>query len=366
MGLCMKLREDIVFYKYDENSFHMHDESNNKHFSIGKEQKEWLELFNGSRSLEEITRLIPGQYIEQFLSYVYKYNLLENDEIAQRTRINIFKIKIKLANINNRLEKIKKQCFIYSYLLKRTSVIFLICNMYFLYKNFGNILLDLRVNFFSPSMWGTLLIGYLLTIITGIFHELSHALVAKANNVAIPQIGIMLFYFNPAFYVDLSGIRILSNKKDKIDVLAAGLKMNNFLLFVGLVVLNYSKNILIRQSLSFYIVFNIIVVLINIIPFIEFDGYYICSEFFNDKNLKLTATLHVKRLFKREFNKVQIHYIFYFVYSLIFSSAFVVLGVTSIMQIINRLWNIPQIAIIGLLFASVILNIKYQIKKGAN
>lgn len=358
----MKLRKSIKFYEFDENTFHMHDELNDKHFNIGKEQKEWLELFNGENTFEEIKHKIPSEYIEQFMNYVERFGLLESDEI-KKSRINKFKIKFKIANINSFLERIKGICKIYSFILNKSFYIFLFLNIYLLNMNINTIFLN-AINTFTDLTGGLIFFySYLLMLVTGLLHELSHAFVAKSKGVAIPLIGIMLFYFNPAFYVDLSGISMLQDRDDKIKVLSAGIKMNNFLLFLSLFCIGELKSILLIQILSIYIFLNLVTILINTIPFVEFDGYFIYSEILNDRNLKLTASMQLTNLLKKKFYKVQVHYILYLIYSLIFSSAFLILGLTSIIRLINSVFEVPVYIVIFLIVVMVILNIQYQIKK---
>ncbi len=361
----MKLREDIVFYQYNENTFHMHDERNNKHFNVGTEQKEWLELFDGNRTLDEIRNLIPKQYVEQFLEYVNRYNLLDDATSAYSLKFNIFKIKIRLANINSILDKISKQCMIYASILNKSFLLILLCNIFLLVRNANNLLANVNIIINSSSIAVTMLCGYVLIIITGFLHEVSHAFVAKANDVAIPQIGIMLFYFNPAFYVDLSGIQILSNKSKRIEVLSAGIKVNNLMLLICLVAINYSKSPQTISILTVYIILNLMMILINIIPFVEFDGYFICSELFDTNNLKRTTAIQLKYLLKGQYNKVQFHYILYCIYSIIFSSAFLILGLTSIIGIINTIILIPDFLLVALILLTITLNIRHQIKKVA-
>ena len=359
----MKLREDIVFYKYNENTFHMYDERNDKHFHIGLEQKEWLELFDGKRTLDEIKNLIPKQYVEQFLEYVNKYNLLDDATTTSFPKFNLFKIKIKLANVNLLLNKMYKQCVVYTNILNRSFPFVILCNLFLLYRNVNNFMIYADQVMRSSSIAVSMICSYILIIITGFFHEFSHACVAKANNIAIPQIGIMLFYFNPALYVDLSGARILSNKTKRIEILSAGIKMNNLTLFLCLVVVSCCRSSLIRNILSIYIILDLMMILINIIPFVEFDGYYIWSELMDTTNLKLTTSIQIKFLLKGQFNKVQLHYILYFIYSIIFSSAFLALGLTSLISIMKTIMIIPNFITITLLFFTIALNFRHQMKK---
>ncbi len=358
----MKLRSDIKFYKYDENTFHMHDVLNDKHFKIGNEQKEWLQLFDGNRTFEEIQKSVPSEYIDQLMEYIDKFNLLEGSE-KKNKKINKFKIKYRIIELDRYLNKISNICKIYAFLLNRTFYILLFLNIYLLYLNSSSIFLNFSNLLTSPNIIYITIFIYFLIFISGCLHELSHAFVAKSNNVAIPHIGIMLFYFNPAFYVDLSGISILKSKSERIKILTAGIKMNNLLLFLTLILFVNSEFTLIKEITSIYIMLTLITILINIIPFIEFDGYFIYSTIISDKNLKLTASKQLTYLKRKKFYKVQIHYILFFVYSVIFSSSFIILGVLSIVQIIGIGFIIPSYIVVFLIAIVIMQNVKYQLKK---
>ena len=337
----MKLRKDIRFYKFDENTYHMHDELSNKHFTIGREQKKWLELFDGNNSLQEIKHEIPDKYFNQFIDYVEKYGLLDNSTLNEISS-NRFKTKIKVINIDNKLNKANYLWRIYSKILDNTFLLILLINIYLLIESRGVIYENINISMRIGISIIPIILTYILIFFTGVLHELSHAFVAKSYGIAVPNIGVMLFYLNPAFFVDLSGINMLKSKNEKIKVLAAGLKMNNILLFLSLVLLSVTKNSLVKFTIVLYIVSNIMIILINMIPYIEFDGYYIWSEILNSKNLKNTVLINVKNILNKQMHKVQIHFIIYHIYSIIFSSSFLTLGIIGIYNIINIVFALPE------------------------
>lgn len=45
-------------------------------------------------------------------------------------------------------------------------------------------------------------------------HELSHTIAARHYGVNVPEIGIMLYFFIPCAYTNISGINLLKSKKE--------------------------------------------------------------------------------------------------------------------------------------------------------
>ena len=91
----------------------------------------------------------------------------------------------------------------------------------------------------------------------------------------------MLFY--PAFYADVSGINLLTKKSEKIRVLVAGVCCNNAILFFALPVLLTSPSETVAALAAILAVVNLSFALFNLIPFIEYDGYYILGELLGDQ-----------------------------------------------------------------------------------
>lgn len=79
--------------------------------------------------------------------------------------------------------------------------------------------------------------SYLVVIISATIHEISHAIIANNYQIEIPNCGIMLLLFNLAFFVDLSGVQFLKNKKQFLKIMLAGIASNSILSLTGLLVL---------------------------------------------------------------------------------------------------------------------------------
>ena len=126
----------------------------------------------------------------------------------------------------------------------------------------------------------------LCTIFIKIFHELGHALVAKKYGCSVPVIGIFFIIFFPLPYTDVNESWKLSSNNKRLLISSAGL-ITEFIiagwaLFFWFILPDYD----IRQFLVYIFTISLIsTVIININPFMKFDGYYILSDYLGIPNL---------------------------------------------------------------------------------
>ena len=152
---------------------------------------------------------------------------------------------------------------------------------------------DIFTNFQNfPITLNTLLFWWLVVIISATIHEFSHAIVAKNYQIEIPNCGIMLLLFNLAFFVDLSGVQFLKNKKQFLKIMLAGIASNSILSLIGLLVSVFTSYKLF--GLLFFII-NLGMIFINSIPFFQYDSGIIL-RYLNSNNNNLNFQYIVQLL----------------------------------------------------------------------
>lgn len=134
--------------------------------------------------------------------------------------------------------------------------------------------------------------SYLVVIIFATIHEISHAIIANNYQIEIPNCGIMLLLFNLAFFVDLSGVQFLKNKKQFLKIMLAGIASNSILSLTGLLVLLFTSYKLL--GLLFFII-NLGMIFINSIPFFQYDSGIIL-RYLNSNNNNLNFQYIVQLL----------------------------------------------------------------------
>ncbi|MDS8576551.1 peptidase M50 family protein [Streptococcus pneumoniae] len=143
-----------------------------------------------------------------------------------------------------------------------------------------------------PITLNILLFWLLVVIISATIHEFSHAIIANNYQIEIPNCGIMLLLFNLAFFVDLSGVQFLKNKKQFLKIMLAGIASNSILSLTGLLVLLFTSYKLL--GLLFFII-NLGMIFINSIPFFQYDSGIIL-RYLNSNNNNLNFQYIVQLL----------------------------------------------------------------------
>jgi putative peptide zinc metalloprotease protein len=332
--LNLKIKSNLQFYQMDETLYHVYDPDAMKHFKIGKQQVEWLKMLDGKHTNDDLRKMIPKEFFEEFLVQVKKLNLLEDTN--NKKKIDIFKIKFNLFNVNKILSKTGSFNTIFRTLLTIAFVLSVVISFFVIPLNYEQVVKTLS----TINLEFTYIAFYFLSVILiGFFHEMAHSIVAKSYGVNVPNIGFMLFYFHPAFFADISGLNLLKSKKQRISILSAGVKMNgvlftlSFLLFLAFI---DSYPTLGTYFLLFSLI-NVILIVTNLIPFVEFDGYYILINLFEENQFKHNSFLSIKTMFsKKHPAHFKIEYLFYFVLSNLIALSMLYLAVIGVRDLIHR------------------------------
>lgn len=143
-------------------------------------------------------------------------------------------------------------------------------------------------------------LGVLLLFTIFILHELAHAVTAVVLGCRSHKLGLGINMIFPAFYADVSEIWRLSKWK-RVAVNAAGIVVQSI---AGLFILAISAvvNDEHQAMLRFVTGVNVAVLILNLLPFLRLDGYWILSDILDVPDLRNQAKLMVKnpRLAVRE------------------------------------------------------------------
>ena len=316
----MKIKPELRFFDLGNGLVHVYDPTTSKHFKLGQEEAAWVKLVDGTRSQEELRGSIPLEVVDLFFANLARLEIL--DSSRKKEKLDIFKLKLPLFSASRFLNGMGQWAVVYQKFLTITFPILLL----------GNILLLAGL---SPRMTDgirslhlgiNLPILYLVSILAmGLIHEMSHAIVAQSYGVNTPVIGMMFFYFHPAFFADISGINILQDTKAKINILLAGIMGNNLLVSLALLTYLLFPASAMSPYLLIFASLNVIIMLVNLIPFIEFDGHYILLELFGDRSFAVNArALPSRRALPRLEQAV------YLIFSSVFMISTVLLAVTGL------------------------------------
>ena len=148
------------------------------------------------------------------------------------------------------------------------------------------------------------IVGMLLVFIgVKIVHELGHAIAAMAYGANCKQIGVMLLFFMPTLYCDVSAAWRLESRTQRIVISAAGNYVELMIALIAAISWALSSpGIVNTVSFQLMALCGIGTVLINGNPLMRYDGYYVLSDLLNRPNLSLSARHELNRFSKTTFS----------------------------------------------------------------
>lgn len=308
-----KIKQGLEFFPFEGDCFHVYDPAASRHFKMGQQEVSWLRLLDGTRSLDDLKPHIAHEHFDDFFRHLGRMGLLEGAN--QKRKFDIFKLKFRLLRPNAWLDRVSGTAALYRQLLTIFFFPLAVLNGLLLalqWQPMQKALLSLHVG------W-QVVVSYLLTItIVGFIHEFSHAMVAKSRGANVPSIGLMLFYLQPAFFADISGIGFLRNRTHRIEALLAGIQANNVLITFSFFMFFLARGTGLEPYIALAIALNAILTIYNLIPFVEYDGYYVLLELIGEPQFGFNAK---RMLFDRSFRKPE--YVMYFAFSQLFSVSLV-------------------------------------------
>ena len=364
----MKEKDLLKISETADGKFIVRNNFNNVVVKMGGKEFQYLSFL-----ISDETTSYPGDLCEEEQKYIHKkfneMNLL-NRSISNKNE-DISKIKLFQFNPDAFLER---YMFFFKLFTNRIAV-----SIYFLIIVAGIITINQNPNeFLALSIFDLKIIDYvyiyILIFLTIVFHELAHGVVCKKYGGKVPKMGVMLFYFSPAFFCDVSDIYFFKNKRSKIYVLIAGVVAQWVISSLALIVYflllnNFDIN---YKFLLYYFLANIGISIINLFPFVKLDGYWILVQILDIPNLREKSFLNLTRLTinknkqrepdinsKREITIVSI----YGYCSLVATVAIWTLSLQGIYRIVDNYNSIVAIVIVSSLIAIIVNNIVKQYMK---
>ncbi|MFD7872122.1 daptide biosynthesis intramembrane metalloprotease [Microbacterium sp. NPDC059771] len=132
------------------------------------------------------------------------------------------------------------------------------------------------------ALLGTVIVLGLLTLL----HETAHGLTLTGFGGTPRRAGFMIFYLAPAFFVDVTDGWRLRDRGQRVSVALAGPAVHVVAAGVALVAALALPPSELRQAVLLAGVSCVLIVLINLIPFVRFDGYIALMSALDEPNLR--------------------------------------------------------------------------------
>jgi putative peptide zinc metalloprotease protein len=300
------------------------DPSSNQFYRLNPIAHEFVGLFDGGRTVEEIWKIVlerhgdaaptQGEAI-QLISQLYNANLLsadvapETEQLLRRGRerakakaaqqaIGIMYFKVKVFNPDRYLSWIepilRPVLNKWGFLAWLAFIIFAFAQVLPQWETLASGV-DSAI---APANWGWLIVVF---IVTKAIHETGHGVICKRYGGQVPEFGFMLLVLFPAPYVDASAAWALPSKWKRMAVGAGGMIFELFVAaLAALVWKSTAEGSLVRQ-IAYNAMFtaSISTVVFNANPLMRFDGYFILSDLLEVPNLMQRSMKMLQYLWKK-------------------------------------------------------------------
>jgi putative peptide zinc metalloprotease protein len=136
------------------------------------------------------------------------------------------------------------------------------------------------------SLEGAALAGLAL-FASKVLHECGHGFTAKKFGCRVPTMGIALLVLAPVLYTDTSAAWRLKERSKRLAIGAAGVGAECCLAAYALLAWSFLPDGILRSVVFIWATTTwILTVVINMSPFMRFDGYYLFSDLINVPNLQ--------------------------------------------------------------------------------
>ncbi|MFY9094793.1 peptidase M50, partial [Aliarcobacter butzleri] len=212
--------------------------------------------------------------------------------IQKQSKQNIFKwlihnylfIRIPLVKPDAWLEKNKtKVDFLYSQLWQNIVLILGFIGIIFVLRDWENFISTFMYLFSKEGFF----YYFLSLVFVKSFHELGHAFTAKRYGCKVPTMGVAFLVLFPVLYTDTTNAWRLKSKYQRLKIVVAGMKVELYLALIATFLWSFAPTGIIKSILFIIATTSwISSLLINISPFLRFDGYYALSDITDTKNLQ--------------------------------------------------------------------------------
>lgn len=119
-----------------------------------------------------------------------------------------------------------------------------------------------------------------------LLHEGAHGITLTRLGGRPRRAGFMLYYLTPAFFVDVTDGWRLPDRRQRVAIALAGPAVHAVVGALALAVALIVPQTGVRQTLLLFALTCVAVVLVNLIPFVRFDGYIALMSALDEPNLR--------------------------------------------------------------------------------
>lgn len=310
-----KLRKNItvVFNDYNKDGkpeWLIHDSGRNKFYIIGWPDFEILERWNlanihaivdsvnqettlhiDETDVEKLLFFLTQNYLitqssKQISKHAEDQKLFKNDNKLSWLISHYLFFRIPLVNPDKFLAKTK---VVGKIVFNRyTSYLMMILALLAIYQ-LSTQWEQFTHSFASVFTWQGIFFYFIAFTVVKLCHELGHAYMCKHYGIPVPALGVAFLVFWPVLYTDTTLSWSLKSEK-RLRIAIAGIWVESYITIIAALIWCNSNNLTLLAICYAVITINWIgSILINISPFMRFDGYYILADYLKMPNLQPRA-----------------------------------------------------------------------------
>ena len=160
---------------------------------------------------------------------------------------------------------------------------------------------DVFLNTFSSFFnWQGLAQYFIALSFAKILHELGHALTAHRFGCRVPTMGVAFMVMYPMLYTDASELWTLNKRSQRLAIGAAGMIAELMLAVLAALLWNVLDEGALRSAVFLLASSTwIMTLMVNLSPFMRFDGYYLLSDWVKIENLQPRAFTYTRWQLRR-------------------------------------------------------------------
>lgn len=323
---CLQLRSDLTFIpqKYGGLTWvHIEVESSAAFYRVGFTEYVFLSLLDGQTTFAEALAITarsqgPAALTEERAHALYQWVLEEQlgqfvdtqvaesrlasepkqRDVAQKvSRLNPFWIRLPLGRPDQLLKILNRPIgWLFSVPASILGTAFILLMGLRLFAVRGQLELASR-QVFAPDNWIWLLAAW---VVLKICHEAAHGLVCQRYGGEVRESGIILAFFAPLAYVDVTSSWAFNSRWQRIHTALAGIYVELLIASVAAVFWLSTES-----ELTSHLLYNMIVmaslstILFNANPLMRFDGYYVLSDLLQLPNLASRSSEALRQMIQR-------------------------------------------------------------------
>jgi putative peptide zinc metalloprotease protein len=298
--------DGLLYVQREQGRYVVTDEHRSLYLGLDAKTGRIMQRLDGTQEPDALSKEldVPVEVIRYVINQLASLHLLETERSgadtstqAQKKRSWVQRVLLIRKDLITRIswmdaayQRLRLSFFFRPWLFVALFAIFLAAvTVWFLYSPVMAYALS---HLLRPGahLFGEIALGLTIYLATSFLHEVSHGFACTHFGGKVRSLGIAFFYFQPAWYCDVSDTWLFRKRYQRLITHAAGLMMNMFLTSLALLLLPLAAHTSwLLEPIAITFLISGMYALANLNPLIQLDGYYLLADALLIENLRENA-----------------------------------------------------------------------------